>query len=266
MEYIFSSTGIDCLKSQLQRTNLFALDFDGTLAQINPFPDAARMRPSTEALLAQLARREAVVIVSGRGLQDLKRRVSVPNIKLIGNHGIESDVRNYSLALASAEKICHAWKRDLLSILIDSASGLAIDIEDKIYSLSVHYRRSTNYSLCLDFIARAVSLLVPSPRVIHGKAVVNLVPPGSPHKGDAVVDALTHSGLAHGIFVGDDDTDEDVFLNSRADLFTIRVGFDPNSAASFYLRGQQEIERLLSLFLQARLERAGGHRVTDKTK
>ena len=49
------------------------LDFDGTLAEIGPDPDAIRLDPATAEVLAALAARlgGAVALLSGRGLADL---------------------------------------------------------------------------------------------------------------------------------------------------------------------------------------------------
>jgi len=253
MEYLFSSTGLYRLQEQLQYRAVFALDFDGTLAQITSFPEAARMRPITQNLLKQLARRDYVTVISGRSLADLKRRVHQDNVRLVGNHGVESEIKDYSHIQDHAGAVCAAWKSDLIAMLRESQAGSSIDIEDKHYSLSLHYRRSTNYSFCLEAIRQAIRLLTPNPRVLSGKAVVNLLPPGLPNKGHAFMDAMLDAKLSHGFFVGDDATDEDVFVNGSASLFTIRVGYDPDSAAQFYLRDQTEIERLMRIFVSRRV-------------
>ena len=49
---------------------LVALDFDGTLAPIVARPGDARMRARTALLLARVARRYPVVVVSGRARRD----------------------------------------------------------------------------------------------------------------------------------------------------------------------------------------------------
>ena len=56
---------------------------------------------------------------------------------------------------------------------------------------------------------------------------------------------MQQAGCMKGIFVGDDETDEDVFRLDDANLFTIRVGRRTSSGARFYLRKQNEIFLLL---------------------
>ena len=69
---------------------LIAADFDGTLAPIASSPAAAQMSPGARQVLAGLAAHPDVTlaVLSGRGLRDLGRKVSLPVI-LAGNHGLE---------------------------------------------------------------------------------------------------------------------------------------------------------------------------------
>jgi len=53
------------------------------------------------------------------------------------------------------------------------------------------------------------------------------------------------SGCQKSLFVGDDETDEDVFRLKDENIFTVRVGINPLSNALVYIRGQHEIVRLL---------------------
>jgi len=58
---------------------------------------------------------------------------------------------------------------------------------------------------------------------------------------------MNQAGCPKGFFVGDDETDEDVFRLDHESIFTVRVGGKTGSLARFcfYLRNQQEIARLL---------------------
>lgn len=67
------------------------LDFDGTLAPICPRPDDVVLSDhvrETLSLLAQVSQ-VTVMIVSGRGLADVSRRVGLPELIYAGNHGLE---------------------------------------------------------------------------------------------------------------------------------------------------------------------------------
>jgi trehalose-6-phosphatase len=54
------------------------------------------------------------------------------------------------------------------------------------------------------------------------------------------------------LYVGDDDTDEDVFVLGGSDgLLGIRVGESEESAAAYCVRDQESVDELLGLLLQA---------------
>ncbi len=80
--------------------------------------------------------------------------------------------------------------------------------------------------------------------------MVNLLPTDAPHKGIALERARTRFACDTAIYVGDDETDEDVFaLDQPGRLLTIRVGQKRESLASYFLRNQGEIDRLLETLL-----------------
>ena len=94
-------------------------------------------------------------------------------------------------------------------------------------------------------------------RLVGGKLVVNVVVPNAPHKGLALERERAHLACDTVIYVGDDETDEDVFQIDRpGQLLSIRVGRKRTSAAPYYIRNQAEIDRLLETLVAAR----GGHR------
>ena len=64
------------------------LDFDGTLVEIAPRPDAVQVQPGLPRLLQRLATglNGALAIVSGRPLRDLDHFLPVPIAK-VGDHG-----------------------------------------------------------------------------------------------------------------------------------------------------------------------------------
>jgi trehalose 6-phosphate phosphatase len=56
---------------------------------------------------------------------------------------------------------------------------------------------------------------------------------------------MQQEGFTKGFFAGDDETDEHVFRLDHENIFTVRVGKCVGSQATFYLRGQYEVARLL---------------------
>ena len=128
---------------------LVALDYDGTLAPIVSTPRKARMRPCTRQLLAAVAKRYPCVVISGRMRDDVTARVSsIPVWHVAGNHGLEP----WGEQEAYAAKV-RRWVRQL-RLGLDGMVGVAI--EDKTYSLTVHYRTAKRKEPARRAIAAAI--------------------------------------------------------------------------------------------------------------
>ena len=94
-------------------------------------------------------------------------------------------------------------------------------------------------------LEQRVGRLVPTPDIVPGKRVLNLLPPDAPHKGEALQSLLGLSGCARAMYIGDDVTDEDVFRMRMPEVLSIRVGRKRKSAAEMYLKNQSEVARLV---------------------
>lgn len=231
---------------QLSWSNvLLGFDFDGTLCPIVRDPGLAQVRASTRRLLAELTRAYPVVVISGRALADVRARLAGLGLAgVIGNHGLEP-----GYATRSLERTVERW-RAVLESELEGCPGIVI--EDKHYSIAVHYRRSRHKRLARKRIAAALAALH-DVRVVGGKQVVNLLPPGAPHKGVALERERTRAGCDTALFVGDDETDEDVFaLEQPGRLVSIRVGAARASQASYCLKSQDEIDALLRALIELR--------------
>lgn len=127
-------------------------------------------------------------------------------------------------------------------------------VEDKGYSVAIHYRASRSKRAARSAIATAVNELGPDLRVFGGKHVVNVVSPDSPHKGLAVERILQQVGVDTAIYVGDDTTDEDVFCLQlpAGRLLGIRVGISSVSRAAYFVRDQRAVDMLLSVLVSIR--------------
>jgi trehalose 6-phosphate phosphatase len=227
---------------------LVAFDFDGTLAPIVEDPKCAELPAGTKQLLRALVSRYQVMVISGRMRADVVRRLHGTSIRLVvGNHGAEPWPGN-----GTVRKRVKVWKAHLEREL---SSWPQLNIEDKKFSLSVHFRHCREKTKVRDAILRAASSLRKA-RLIGGKRIVNVVAKDAPDKGVALQAALKRLRCDTAIYVGDDDTDDDVFsLNEPARILTIRVGFDPDSLATYYLRNQSEIDSLLAKLIELRQPR-----------
>ncbi len=245
MRDILARANRDVLERFASSRAMLALDFDGTLAPIVTEPGRAAMRSSTRRLLRRVARVYPTVVLSGRARADVERRVLGLGLAgVIGNHGIEPW---HTRARPAGQ--ARRW----VPLLEERLYGLrGVVIEDKGLSLTVHYRLSREKRKARARILAAVARLDRA-RLLGGKQVVNVLPAGAPHKGRALERARTRLGCETAIYVGDDDTDEDVFsLDQPGLLLGIRVGRRKASAAAYCIRGQSGIDRLLRTLLALR--------------
>jgi trehalose 6-phosphate phosphatase len=224
---------------------LLGFDFDGTLAPIVTDPDRAAMRPSTRRLLGSVGRAYPCVVISGRSRADVARRLrGVRLVGIVGNHGLEP-WRPPARVLREVRR----WV-PLLEERLGRVRG--VTVEDKGLSLAVHYRRAPEKKKARARILEATAALGPV-RLVGGKQVLNVLPVGAPHKGLALERARARLGCDTAVYVGDDETDEDVFaLDQPGQLLSIRVGRKKSSSAAYCIRGQVEIDALLRSLLAFR--------------
>lgn len=240
MKHILSRANLELLAQLSASRVLLAFDFDGTLAPIVSARRSAGMRARTRRLFVRVCELYPCAVISGRSRKDVLERLSNARVKyVVGNHGLEPG-RNLASFARLVRQVTPKLERAL-----ESEPG--VEIENKKYSLAVHYRQSRDKTRARDAIEASVRALAEPMRIIGGKLVVNVVPAGAPHKGDAL-SALREQDVAEAaLYVGDDITDEDVFeLDQPGRLLSIRVGKTRSSAAAYYLRDQQEIDRLLA--------------------
>lgn len=252
MRYLFAQSNRAVLARHLRAKVALVFDFDGTLAPIVNDPDEAQMRPRTRTLLRKVALRFPCAVISGRAREDVAKRLAGAGIEwVVGNHGAE-----WSWAPLDGHAV-EALVQEWLTALTPSFAAVdGVVIEDKRFSLAIHYRRSREKKVAMAAIAAAVRGLCDA-NVRLGKQVVNVVPRGAPHKGIALQQVRTLLGCDTAIYVGDDTTDEDVFaLDEPGQLLSVRVGKSEESQAAYYLEDQGEMDELLKLMGEAR--RGGG--------
>lgn len=249
MKPLFQESGLRVLESLSFTDTLYAFDFDGTLAPIVESPRAARAPSKIEGLLNRLSESVPVVVISGRSVLDLRTRIRTRTIRLIGNHGLEG-LGARKPALDQAQRACQSWKKQLEKIWGDLKDDPGVFVEDKGFSLALHYRKSRNKKEARAALFACVSQLENPPRVILGKCVLNLVPAGGPHKGVALLEAMMKMGLKCAFYIGDDDTDEDVFALPDSRIITARVGAKKTSQAQYYVRRQAEVASLLQKLIR----------------
>ncbi len=257
---LFSAEGLLRLRDMTRPGLLCAFDFDGTLAPIVADPTRAVLPDDIRERLVELSGCTAVAIITGRSLEDIRPRLGFEPDFIVGNHGIEG-LPDWERSASVYRNICDDWHARLAAMLGGDPAAVGVEIEDKRYSLSVHYRRAADYGKAEEMLERLFEKLEPSPRVITGKCLFNLVPADAADKGAAMIELLNISGATSAIYVGDDVTDEDVFRMKRSDVLSIRVEPAADSAADFFLPQHEDIAQLLDE-LVTQLCRAGAQNWT----
>lgn len=247
---------IDVLRSARDAAGslLLGLDFDGTLAPIVPRPEDAALLPAVRPTLDALASRDDthIALISGRALEDVRRRVVLDSVYYAGNHGLEIDGPGVHRVHEAAREARQALA-DLARSLEQALGGIAgAIVEDKGLTLSVHFRLVER-----DDEERVRGLVHETGRhfgqlrLTEGKKVVEIRPDVDWHKGRAfrfLRDTLEERfGRGPAIFIGDDRTDEDAFRELGETDCSIVVGDPPQheSVAQACLRSPDEVAEFL---------------------
>jgi trehalose-phosphatase len=199
-----------------------------------------------------------VAIVSGRSATDARRLVPLGTLWVIGNHGLELVAPGGEIAVdplvAPYRAVLSRVARRLESSLGDIPGVM---VEDKVWSLSVHYRLVDPSAV--PRIQRAVEELARENglRMTEGKRIFEVRAPIRVDKGTAVSKLAEQLGAlgdhASLLFAGDDVTDEDAFrvLRERAPrAVTVRVsGNDRRSTAAEFMVADTDAMRELLAWL-----------------
>jgi alpha,alpha-trehalase len=242
------------LARRLRRADRLAVlsDFDGTLAPIQHRPDTVTLPDRVRRALARLrARGHVVGIVSGRRIEDLRRRVGLPGLWYAGNHGFFlRSPRGTSLNLVHEDE--HSDVPRLARALARGLRGVpGVRLEVKPASVAVHYRGAPPAShRVATRVAHRVAQVC-NLRIMSGKCVWELLPRAPVDKAVAVRTILDLERGRNGaglpaIFIGDDLTDEPVFSLPLA--LPVCVG-RRQTAARYRLRSPEDVVRLLERIL-----------------
>jgi trehalose 6-phosphate phosphatase len=224
---------------------LLAFDYDGVLAPLVTAPDGRPMRPRTQGLLAEVARRYPVAVVSGRAFRDLDRLVPTSGVIRVGNHGFELG-RPTPVGKDVLGRVA-AWEAEIHRRL---AGVPGWHLEHKRSTLSIHYGIGRSWRRA-EAAVRVAAAALPGARLLPGKKVLNVIPSAFPNKGDAVLRLLRRLRLDTALFLGDDLTDEDAFRIGAPEVVGVRVG-PGRSLARWRLAGQENVDELLARLLVLR--------------
>lgn len=129
------------------RRLLWVFDFDGTLSLIVPDRSEARLHRECERMLRFLVRSpwNRVAVLSSRTLDDIVARVPVPGVFVGGAGGLEWKLPGgHRFGPGSASEALLEKRRGAVSpILKEMASIPGVEVEDKRWSVAVHYRNAS---------------------------------------------------------------------------------------------------------------------------
>ncbi|MCX7306761.1 MAG: trehalose-phosphatase [Afipia sp.] len=192
----------------------FLLDIDGTLLELAPTPRDVVVPPRLPETLRSLYERTsgALALVSGRSLTDIDVIFAPLQFPAVGGHGAEMRLSLETEAVASrAPPMDNDLKKRFTAI---AALSPGIIIEDKGYSIALHYRLAPQFERTIYEAVSAIRSDLPGApfEVLPGKSVCEIKPVGFT-KATGVRELMKHAPFAGRLplFIGDDVTDESVF-------------------------------------------------------
>ena len=258
-------SALDHLQSVVERIGarkpIFLLDFDGTLAPIVEDRLEAALPTQTRDVIADLASRRLVAIVSGRDLDDLRERVGLEEVYYAGSHGFRvaepggrlqecEGARRYLPALAEAEE----------ELVRELGAIEGVDVERKRYAVAVHYRRAPERAQEVHRAVERVQRAHDGLRMAEGRKIEELRPALAWDKGSAVrwlIGAMgCEASRVFPIYIGDDLTDEDAFRAVEEHGLAIVVRGREGPTRARYALGHPDAVREFLARLDAELDRS----------
>jgi trehalose 6-phosphate phosphatase len=239
-----------CVSPQLEDAAACALflDLDGTLIDIAPTPDRVHIPPDLVSLLRELSAglKGALAIVTGRRVVEINQFLDPLRLAMAGVHGAELR------PAADGEVLLTVGPIDpVVAAAVQRVSALApgIIIEEKVYSIAVHYRMAATAEPQIEAALQAILANSPDHFILcPGRCVIEVVP-RHVSKG-AALEALMAVPTFKGrrpIMIGDDVPDESALAAAvRRGGHGLRVAGEHFSAAVADFSGPAEVRAWLA--------------------
>ncbi|MFH7766232.1 trehalose-phosphatase [Acinetobacter sp. BSP-28] len=226
------------------------LDIDGTISEFHPDPSQSFIPFTTLNTLQQLSLfNVSVIFLTGRSVRAASQLLFPLKMPIAGTHGLEikiddntqlntaTDDINFSLLQQDIQKRCHPYPQLL--------------IENKTYSVAIHYRQCPELADIAKHIAEEVLSTYAGLTINEGKCVFELLPKQA-DKGQAIQTILEYLNFDEvlPLFIGDDKTDESGFkVINHLKGISIKVGSEPTHA-HYRLKNVEDAADFLGLFSQ----------------
>ena len=221
---------------------LVCLDFDGTLAELNPDPYAVRIHPQSEAAIRRLAALPdtEVAILTGRHVEGIKKVLPADfPVTLVGSHGAEPGPELAEEDLAYLDSI-----EDQLNTL--ATDGAYVEV--KPYQRVLHVAQVHDRDVAATILAAANAIDTHGRPKTQGHNVVEFSAVAIT-KGTWLNDYK--QAFNQTIFAGDDDTDEHAMAVLDDNDLGIKVGTKPSRAT----RRVPDVDAMAQLLTQLADER-----------
>ncbi|SBW06646.1 bifunctional alpha,alpha-trehalose-phosphate synthase (UDP-forming)/trehalose-phosphatase [uncultured Dysgonomonas sp.] len=231
---IVEKTNFDIIKQAYDKAQnrLIILDYDGTLSPFRKEPMQAYPTPDLLKILEELSTYQGnhVVISSGRDKQTLDKWLGHLSIGLAAEHG--AFYREGGVWYQSAQKV--EWDEEIPNIIKQTVKRTPRSkMEVKDTALVWHYRNVDIWLADLRVTQLINALLNPCARrnlqIMKGNKIVE-VKYGDISKGSEARRLIEKGSYDFIMAIGDDTTDEEMFLALPQDAITIKVGQSSNAA------------------------------------
>jgi trehalose 6-phosphate phosphatase len=220
---------------------VLGLDVDGVLAPIVAHAADARLLEGVAELLEAVALVLPVAVVSGRSLTNLEAQFAFPpTLEVIGSHGLEWR-SGEAVVLDDAQQALLDTALRWVDEAVEAA-GQGAWCETKPTSVVLHVRQADPHRASAALGQLRAQVTGSGARVKEGHAVLEVMVLDT-SKAIAMQTWRIRHGATCMAFIGDDVTDEDVFVACEPGDITVRVGAgdtaahfrlpDPASVASF---------------------------------
>ena len=218
------------------------LDFDGTLVELQPTPDAVIVSTQLRQMLLQLNDRTqyALALVSGRSVESIDQLLKLPSVAVSGSHGMQYRMEQ------DAPISLHPQVTPLPKHIITNCEHFCAQnqllLEHKPLSVAVHYRRQPQRENQVEQFLSGLIEEQPNLEIQTGKFIRELKPRGI-DKASALEYFFQTARFAGRTpwYFGDDVTDEHAFAWVKQHHgISVKVG-EGQSCADFYLQSPQQV-------------------------
>jgi len=233
------------------KKRLIFLDYDGTLVGFKNDPQNASPDEDLYELLDKIHNQKdtTLFLISGRDKQTFSKWFLHKKYNMITEHGVWISRNGEEFSLL--ENVKNDWMEKILPVLesfVDRTPGSFI--EEKNYSLAWHYRntdpdfgkkRAAELNAVLTSLTSNDSL-----SVLDGNKVME-IKSSNVNKGRASVRMLGEDSYDFVFAIGDDWTDEFMFMELPETAVTVKVGMQKTSA-KYFVENTLKVRELLKLF------------------